>query len=411
MAIGLPENQGFVFVTKEDAVSQSSPAGTYKAPAAGDAVQVLNEGLAFSPTQEIVDRDIRTPTIEQREGRTTTRGITGTIPTEFRANTQEGGAPEPDKLYEALLGGKRQRTSTTLKTAASQVGVSSSLRKNTFAVTAGSTSLFKVGDPVRIFSGSVIDFVSVVKSVNEADNEITLVTDAPVDIPGGADISPCTTYFPDPNRSDFRYLTIEQYLGGRIAERAIGSRPTGLEISNFQTGLLPQASFNFEGLDFDRLSRTQQQITAARALATYQQSLPPIILGARVFQDDNELILNNVGITITNTLGFLMSTASERGKISSRVTDFDCTFTLNPYQDDENVRIYNLFRQNESFSLFGYAANKDAAGKLNQIVTFYMPNCKAQELATGSEEGILTNDITGRSFLDNGNDTVFIGFI
>ena len=64
MAVGLPENQGFVLVTKEDAVSQSAPAGTYKAPAAGDAVQVLNEGLAFNPTQEIVDRDIRTSTIE-----------------------------------------------------------------------------------------------------------------------------------------------------------------------------------------------------------------------------------------------------------------------------------------------------------------------------------------------------------
>ena len=411
MAIGLPENQGFVFVTKEDAVSSTVPAGTYKAPAAGDAVQVLNEGLSFSPTQEIVDRDIRTPTIEQREGRTTTRGITGTIPTEFRANTIEGGAPEPDKLYEALLGGKRQRTSTTLQTAASQTGVSSSARKNTFAVSVGDFAQFRVGDPVRIFKTGEIDFVSVVKSVNSSNNQITLVTNASVDIPGNSDISPCTTYYPDPNRSDFRYLTIEQYLGGKISERAIGARPTGLEISNFQTGSLPQASFNFEGLDFDRLSRTPQQITAARALATYQQSLPPIILGAKVFQDDNELILNSVGITITNTLGFLMSTSSERGKISSRVTDFDCTFTANPYQDDENVRNYNLFRQNDSFSLFGYAANKDSAGKLNQIITFYMPNCKVQELSTGSEEGILTDELTGRSFLDNGNDTIFIGFL
>lgn len=411
MSIGLPSNQGFVFVAKEDAVSQASPAGTYKAPAAGDAVQVLNEGLTFSPTQEIVDRNILTPTVEQREGRTTTRGITGTIPTEFRANTVEGGAPEPDKLYEALLGGKRQRTSTTLKTATSQAGVAAGQRKKVFVVSASDRALFRVGDPVRIFKVGVIDHVSAVQSVNSSNNQITIVSSAPVDIPGDSDISPCTTYYPDPNASDFRYLTIEQYLGGRIAERAIGSRPTGLEISNFQTGLLPQASFNFEGLDFGRLNRTTQQIAAARALATYQQSLPPIILGARVFQDDNELILNNVSITIANTLGFLMSTSSERGKISSRVTDFDCTFQMNPYQDDENVRIYNLFRQNESFSLFGFAANKDASGKLNQIVTFYMPNCKAQELATGDEEGILTNDVTGRSFLRNGNDTIFIGFI
>ena len=409
MAVGLPENQGFVLVTKEDAVSPSAPAGTYKAPAAGDAVQVLNEGLAFNPTQEIVDRDIRTSTIEQREGRTTTRGITLTIPTELRANTTEGGAPEPDKLYESVLGGKRQRSDTTLQTASSQTAVSN--KRRAFAVDAGDIAKFRIGDPVRIFSAGVIDFVSVVTAVNSATNQVTLVSDAPVNIPGDAAISPCTTYYPDPNRADARYLSCTQYLGGRIEERAIGCKGTGVEISNFQTGQLPQAAFNLEGLDFARNTQTTQQIAAARALATYQQSLPPIILGAKVFQDEKELVLNSLGITITNTLGFLMSTASERGKISSRVTDFDCTFTMNPYQDDANVDNFNLFRTNESFSLFAFAANKDADGKLEQIVTVFMPNCKVQEISTGSEDGILTDDLTGRSFLQNGNDTVFFGFM
>ena len=409
MAIGLAENQGFVLVTKEDAVSTLSPAGTFKAPEAGDAVQVLSDGLEFTPSQEVIARDIRTATVEEREGRTTTRGITGTVPVELRANTQEGGAPEADKLYESVLGGKRQRTSTTLQTAASQTAVAD--KKISFAVDSGDVAQFRVGDPVRIFKDGEIDFVSIIASVDSTTNQVTLVSEAPVDIPGDSDISPCTTYYVDPNRADARYLSIVQYLGGKLEERAIGCRATSLEISQFQTGQLPQCSFGFEGLDFARLVRTSQQLTAARALATYQDSLPPIILGAKVFQDKNELTLNNVGISITNELGFTMSTSSERGKLGSRVTGFECTFTMNPYQDDENVRSFDLFRTNNSFSLFGYAANKNAAGKLDQICTFFMPNCKVQEISTGAEDGILTDELSCRAYLENRNDTVFLGFM
>ena len=411
MAIGLAENQGFVLVSKEDAVSQSAPAGTYKAPVSGEAVQVLNDGFALNPTQDIVDRDIRTPTIEQVRGRTTTRSVSGTIPTEFRANTAEGGAPEADKLYESVFGGKRQRTSTTLQTSSSQTSVQSGDRKRKFKVDSADIAQFRVGDAVRIYKQGVIDFVSAVSAVDTTADHVTVVQSAPVDIPGDSDISPCTTYFVDPNRADFRYLSVTNWLGGKNEERATGCRGTTLEISNFSTGQLPQASFGFEGLDFDRLARTSQQRAAALALINYQQSLPPIILGAHVFQDDTELVLNNVGITLTNTLGFTMSTASERGKLGSRVVDFECSFTMNPYQDDENVRNFDLFRMNEAFSLFGYAANKDAAGKLVQICTFYMPNCTVEEISTGNEDGILTDELSGKAFIRDRNDTVFFSFI
>ena len=93
MAIGLAENQGYLLVSKEDAVTTLSPAGTYKPPVAGDAVQILSDGLEFTPAQEIIDRDIRSATIEQTVGRTTTRSITGSVPCELRANSVEGGAP------------------------------------------------------------------------------------------------------------------------------------------------------------------------------------------------------------------------------------------------------------------------------------------------------------------------------
>lgn len=411
MAIGLAENQGFILATKEDAVSQASPAGTYKAPAAGDAIQILSDGLEFTPSQEVIDRDIRTATIEQTVGRTTTRMITGSVPCEFRSNSTEGGAPEADKLYESLLGGKRQRSSTALRTASNQGAVSAGQRKKTFAVAASDTAAFRVGDAVRLFKTGEIDFVSVVTSVNAGSNQITLATAAPVDIPGSSDISPCTTYFIDPNRADARFLSLTQYLGAKLEERAIGVRCTTGELSSFETGQLPQFSFGFEGLDFDRRVPTPSQLTAAKALATYQDSLPPIILGAHVFQDDQELVLNSISISLTNTLGFITSTRSERGRETSRVTDFECTFNMNPYQDDANVKSFDLFKSNNSFSVFGYAANKGANDKLDQIVTFFMPNCRVQEIGTGSEDGILTDELSCRAYLENGNDTIFLSFI
>ena len=130
-----------------------------------------------------------------------------------------------------------------------------------------------------------------------------------------------------------------------------------------------------------------------------------------MFQDDTELVLNNIGITLTNELGFTQSTASERGRINSRVTGFEVSFTMNPYQDDANVKSFDLFRQNNSFSVFGYAANKGANGKLDQICTFYMPNCRVQEISTGEEDGILTDELSCMGYLQNGNDSIFLGFL
>ena len=134
-------------------------------------------------------------------------------------------------------------------------------------------------------------------------------------------------------------------------------------------------------------------------------------MGAKVFQDDVELELNNIGITITNSLGFKTTTSSERGRVSSRVTDLEVAFTMNPYQDDENVRNFDLFKQNSPFSVFGFAANKTAAGKLDQICTFYMPNCRVNEIATGSEDGLLTDELSCMAYIGSRNDTIFLGFL
>lgn len=409
MAIGLAKDQGFLFVSKEQAVSSTVQAGTYKAPVAGEAVQVLNDGLEFAPTKETIDRDIRTPTIEQTAGRTTTRSITGSVPVELRANSSEGGAPEADKLYENMLGGKRQRTSTSLETATNQSGVQSSDRKTKFAVDSGDRTLFIPGDAIRIFKAGEIDHVSAIKAV--VGNVVEIVSPAPVDIPGDSAVSPTTTYFINPNKTGHQFLSLTQYLGAKLEERAIGCQCNTAELSSWETGQLPMFNFGFEGLDWARRVPTEPQLSAARNLVSYQTSLPPIVLDAHVYQDSTELTLNSVGISLTNTLGPITSTASQRGKITQRVTDFEATFTMNPYQDDANIRSFDLFRTNDPFAVFGYAANKDKDGKLIQICTFYMPNCRVNEISTGDADGILTDELNCGAYIGSGNDSIFLGFL
>ena len=115
---------------------------------------------------------------------------------------------------------------------------------------------------------------------------------------------------------------------------------------------------------------------------------------------------------MTNTLGFLTSTASKNGKISSRITEFVAGFSINPYMEDDDVNNFNLFDNNTAFSLFGSAHNPGSAQEEHlENVAFYMPNCRIPEIATGDEDGILTDAITGSAFKTNGNDTIFISFI
>ena len=144
----------------------------------------------------------------------------------------------------------------------------------------------------------------------------------------------------------------------------------------------------------------------------FDTSLPPVILCAQVFKDSTEIVVNSVTVTMSNTLGFLTSTASKNGKISSRITEFTTGFTINPYMEDDDVDNFDLFSNNTPFSLFGSAHNPGAAQNEHlENVAYYMPNCRIPEITSGDEDGILTDTITGSAFKNLGNDTVFISFI
>jgi hypothetical protein len=216
-------------------------------------------------------------------------------------------------------------------------------------------------------------------------------------------IAASVNYYP---KSGAPTLSVTNYLGGKIREKAIGMRAVSAEIANFSTGQLPTSTFNLEGLDFAR------EVGQPLFTPSYDASLPPVVLCSKVYKDSAELAVNAVTLSLTNTLGFLTSTASCNGKISSRITDFAANFTINPYMEDDDVDIFNLFSNNTPFSLFGSSNNKtDTAGEKKEVIAFYMPNCRIPEIATGNEDGILTEAINGQAYKLLGNDTVFIAFI
>lgn len=396
MGYGLVKDEGSIFIEKE--VTEN----TYVPESSGaKAVGVLSDGLDFSPTKENIERNNRTSTVETVVGRTGQKSMAGSVPTEFKASFTEGDEPETGALYEALLGGKDSLVARTSLTGHSTTEI---------FLTGGEELQYKVGHIVKIKQSDIAgeDHVSPIISIESGFGieSITLLVPYGVAFSDSVEVAAATNYY---HQSGAPTLSITNYLGGEIREKAIGMRPVSAELGNFATGQLPDFTFNLEGLDFAR------EVGAPLFAPAYDEESgaePPIVLCSKIYKDNAELIVNSVGISITNTLGFLTSTSSCSGKISSRITKLACGFTINPYMEDDDVDLFTLFEDNSAFSIFGSSNNYGATNdEKTQVVSFYMPNCRIPEITTGDEDGILTDAINGSAHRLLGNDTIFIAFI
>ena len=394
MGYGLVKDEGSVFIEKE------SSEGVYQAEqSAASATEVLSDGLEFTPSKELIERNTRTSTVETVVGRVGQKSMAGVVPTEMKAGATEGAEPETGSLYEALLGGKdilAEVTSLTGHTAS--------------RIYVADNSQYKKGHIVKIkeyaISAANEDHISPISEVgNDGQDYIDLLVPYGQSFADNVVISAATIYY---HKSGAPTLSITNYLGGEIREKAIGMRPVSAELSNFSTGQLPEMAFSVEGLDF---AREVGQPLFSPAYDSEQGVEAPIVLCSKIYKNADELVLNSLTISFTNTLGFITSTASKSGKISSRITKFAVGFTINPYMEDDDVDLFTLFSDNEGFSLFGSAHNEGAAQNEHiQACAFYMPNCRIPEITTGDEDGILTDQINGTAHRDAGNDTIFIAF-
>jgi hypothetical protein len=390
MGFGLVADEGSVFIKKE--VTE----GVYLAEGvSADAVEVLSDGLEFTPTKELLERNNRTSTVEKVPSRVGQKSMAASVPTEFKAGSIEGQAPETSPLWEALLGGKDVLAQVTSLTG-----------HTTQKIYVTDNSQYKVGHIVKINQSAIAgyDHISPIAAVdNDGQDFISLVVPYGVAFSDNVVIAASTNYY---HKSGAPTLSLTNYLGGEIREKAIGMRAVSGEIANFSTGQLPTSTFALEGLDFSR------EVGTPLFSPAYDTSLPPVVLCSKVFKNDVEITVNSVSLSLANTLGFLTSTASCSGKISSRITDFAANFTINPYMENDDVEIFDLFANNTGFSLFGSSSNKtDTIGEQKECIAFYMPNCRIPEISTGVEDGILTDTLSGQAYKTLGNDTIFIAFI
>jgi hypothetical protein len=206
------------------------------------------------------------------------------------------------------------------------------------------------------------------------------------------EIAPVTQY--STANSGHPSLSISKYVEGAVLEQSVGSRVTSMSLDNFTTGQISSVNFGFEGLTFER------SLTASPFTPDYDDALPPITLRACVYQNGTQIQVNTVTLSLENTLGFVTSTCSANGRISSRVTERSITGTFNPYKQDDDLTQFNKFKCNESYTLFAYAfnpeldANCEFTGEFNNAIAILLPNCNTTELGESDADGLLIDDVT-----------------
>ena len=351
--------------------------GTYVAPADGTAfLEVLEDGMELVDSKELVERNILTPSIGNVAPRTSTKSVSGTLPVEWKgAGVAGGGKPDYSLLLDSLLGGYTAMTTFT-------TDVEGTI--NTLISTAHGAS---VGDylSLQIAGGFHNCFV---KSVEDADN-LTFTPAAPGVIASGIVVLDSSSFFPV--NSGQPTISASIFWGDEILETAIGCRASSMSLESFTTGQIPNLSFAFEGLDFDRTDGS------AGFAPIYAPGLPPIVLGATLASGGECIKVNDVTLSVENVISFLTTVCSLNGKVSSRYSDRTLSGTFNPYLDDTTTEWFDKFEADTLFELtITLGVPSGVAGETvpGSNVGIYLPSVLITETPIADLEGLLINSIT-----------------
>lgn len=388
--------------TESLAIEEEVTEGTWVTPASASSyVQCLSEGLEINPSKELLERNVATGSIGKITPRTGTKSVSGAVPCELRAFSTQGSAPEFDKLIKAALGTKRTIATTTTTKAAGNTA--SSLK-----IEDADISKFTVGDIVMTLSPGAyhVSPISTVTTTGGSAAIGLLVPHPSGDHPDSVVIAKMTCY--TVAESGHKTLSITRYQDSLIQTKAIGCRPSSLEISNFATGQIPEVSFGFDGLDFE------ESETAPSYSPSYDSALPPIVLDARAYLDGSEIVINELAVSVENTVGFATSIAESNGKISSRIVERSVTGSFTPYKETDNTDNHTRFVNNTEFSLFAYAKNPTSTpGEFGNVVAVYMPKCIITEIAEADADGLVQHNLSFTASRGSAGTTneVFIAFI
>jgi hypothetical protein len=387
------------------AVETEVTEGTYLAPTASSSfVQTLADGSEMTPAKELIERNVFNGSIGKSTPRTGTKSVSGSLPVEYRSAEVEGSAPEYDKLLLSAMGQKRSM-SVALTT---DTGHTTSV----INIQDGDIGDINVGDIVMIKQTGAyhVSPVSAVDDTLGAANITLLIpmAAAPAD---GVQIARFTTYVTAD--SGHPSLSVSKYVENAVLEQAAGCKVTSMALESFETGQISSLNFAFEGMSFDR------SLTAPPFPPQFDSSLPPIILEACVWQNSTKIAVNSLSLSLENTLGFVTSTCSANGRISSRVTERSISGSINPYKQDDSVAQFNRFKCNEEFSIFAFAkipvldVNCNPTGEFSQVVAIYIPKCFISEIAESDQDGLLQDELSfvASRGTDGQTEELYMGFI
>lgn len=381
------------------AVEIEDTEGVYKAPTSGSSyVQTLSDGTELTPAKELLERDIFNGSIGKTTPLTGTKTVSGALPTECRASSVEGSAPEYDALMQSALGRRRQGSASVTK-----VGNTAT----TLEIEDADISKYNVGDSILVKEPGAFH-VSPIVAVDDTLGaaRVTLLIPASAPFSDNVEIAAFTTYVTA--NSGHPSMSVSKYVEGAVLEQATGCRVTSASLESFTTGQLASWNFGFEGLSFDR------SITPSPFTPQYDTSRPPIILNACVYQDATRLQVNELTLSIENTLGFVTSTCSPNGRISGRATERVVSGSFNPYKTDDNIDQFLKFNSTTEYSISASAhVPTGVAGEFSQVVAVYVPNCITTELGEADQDDLLQETVSfsaGRG-QSGTEEEVYISFI
>jgi hypothetical protein len=397
MATGLTKNTSVIGIEKE--VTE----GTYQAPqAATSYVQPLQDGFDLTPAREKIERTIITNSIGKPSPRLGIRSVQAALPCEFRASGIEGGDVDFAALLESALGAKRS-IAANITTKTGNTG-------SVLQIQDADIGSIHVGDVlvVKQAGGHHVCAVTAKDSTGGAANVTILPAKSAGSFSDNVVLSKTQMYLTA--NSGHPALSLSYYWANQILQKGIGCKVTGLSVDNFATGQVGSFKFSLEGLGYGETD------SAAPHSPTYDSGIPPIILGAKVFQNGAEIEVNQFSLSLANTLSFLTATTNANGRSKSRVTQRVITGSIDPYKDDTSTANFDNFDAGTEFSLLIWAANPSAVAgeiQMGSVVGIYLPKCLASETKVADKDGVLTDAISftaGRG-ADGSSEEMYLGFI
>lgn len=391
--MSLVKGESSLYLTKE--VTR----GVYVAPTLDEHGMEPNEdGIDFKYEREPIERNTLTNSIEAVEPRLGKKTVTGAFSLEYKAGAAAGAKPRGHVAFENLLGGVRQKSTTTTTKA---LGNTTSF----LAIEDADISGFKKGDIIVVKKAGAFmarPIASVVTTPGSAG--VNMAIPFPSSPGNSVVIEKFTTFFHAGNEVP---LSGTWYPGGEIEERISGLDVASASLDGWTADGTPSWTFSLSGLDVNK-SVAQPSV----AVDFSGDALVPVLQGAEAFLGSEAIDYVEIGLSIENTLVDQPAANRSTGKVGTRKTALGITGSIDPYMSDVNVDRWNNFKAGQATSLFFYAYNPSTtAGEFSQLVAVWMPKIKITNMPMGDQDGILKDNIEFSAFKTNGNDSIFMGYV